>query len=86
MTEFDLLKSVREGIDRGAITGEDFMERRPICVEEDDPIETVVEKMITHGVVRVPVVRSGKLVGVVSRFDLLRCLVEPEFVTVSSRE
>jgi CBS domain-containing protein len=42
--------------------------------------------MTTHGVVRVPVVRSGKLVGVVSRVDLLRCLVEPEFVTVSSRE
>jgi CBS domain-containing protein len=85
-TEFDLLKAVREGIDLGATTAEDIMERRPICIEEDDPIETVVEKMTTHGVVRVPAVQSGKLVGVVSRVDLLRCLVEPEFVTVLSRE
>jgi CBS domain-containing protein len=66
VTEFDLLKAVRAGKDLRTITAEDIMERIPICVEDDDAIERVVAKMTTHGIVRVPVVRGGKLVGVIS--------------------
>jgi CBS domain-containing protein len=38
--------------------------------------------MTTHNVIRVPVVRGGKLVGVIARADILSRTIEPEFVTV----
>jgi signal-transduction protein with cAMP-binding, CBS, and nucleotidyltransferase domain len=50
--------------------------------EEDDSIEAVIAKMTTHNIIRVPVVRGGKLVGVIAWADILSRLIEPEFVTV----
>jgi CBS domain-containing protein len=58
------------------------MGRPPVCVEEDDSIEAVIAKMTTHNIIRVPVVRDGKLVGVIARADILSRMIEPEFVTV----
>ncbi len=42
----------------------------------------VIAKMTTHNITRVPVVRDGKLVGIISRADILSRMIEPEFVTV----
>ena len=53
-----------------------------VCVEEDDPIEAVIAKMMLHHIIRVPVVLHGKLVGVIARADVLSRMIEPEFVTV----
>jgi CBS domain-containing protein len=50
--------------------------------EEDDAIDAVITKMTTHNVIRVPVVRGGKLVGVIARAAILSRTIEPEFVTV----
>jgi len=44
--------------------------------------ESVIAEMTTHHIIRVPVVRDGKLVGVTARADILSRLIEPEFVTV----
>ena len=38
--------------------------------------------MVKNNIIRVPVVRNGTLVGVISRCDILSTIVEPEFVTV----
>jgi CBS domain-containing protein len=53
-----------------------------VCVEEDDTIEVVIAKMTAHNIIRVPVVREGKLVGVIARADILSRMIEPEFVTI----
>ena len=82
VTEFDLLNAVREGKDLQTIKAEEIMGRPPVCVEEDEALDTVIAKMTTHHVIRVPVVRGGKLVGVIARADILSRLIEPEFVTV----
>jgi CBS domain-containing protein len=44
------------------------------CVEADAPLETVVALMERHRIRRIPVVQNGKLIGIVSRRDLLRPL------------
>jgi CBS domain-containing protein len=86
VTEFDLLEAVREGKDLQTVKAEEIMGRPPVCVEEEEEIDAVIAKMTTHNIIRVPVVRQGKLVGVIARADLLNRLIEPEFVTVYSGE
>jgi CBS domain-containing protein len=52
----------------------DIMTRDPRTVSEDDTLETVVAQMERHRVKRLPVVRQGKLVGIISRANLLHAL------------
>jgi len=82
VTEFDLLKALQDGKDLQTVKAGEIMGRPPVCVEEDDAIETVIAKMTTHHIIRVPVVRGGKLVGVIARADILSRMIEPEFVTI----
>ncbi len=82
VTEFDLLTASREGKDLQTVKAEEIMGQPAVCVEEEDPIETVIAKMTSHHIIRVPVVRDGKLVGIIARADILSRMIEPEFVTV----
>lgn len=82
VSEFDLLKILRDGKTLEQVTAEDIMTKNPICVSEDTPVEEIINLMTTHNIIRVPVVRNGNLVGVISRCDILNSIVEPEFVTV----
>ncbi|NOT53672.1 MAG: CBS domain-containing protein [Deltaproteobacteria bacterium] len=82
VTEFDLLTAMREGKDLQTVKAEEIMGQPAVCVEEDDPIEAVIAKMTNHHIIRVPVVRNGKLVGIIARADILSRMIEPEFVTV----
>jgi CBS domain-containing protein len=52
------------------------MTRDVITVEIDDPIKRVADLCIVHRVRRVPVLKNGRLVGIIARRDVLRALVE----------
>ncbi len=82
VSEFDLLKALRDGKTLEKVTAEDIMTKDPICVSEDTPVEEIINLMTTHNIIRVPVVRNGNLAGVISRCDILSSIVEPEFVTI----
>ncbi len=82
VTEFDLLKAIREGKRLEQVTADEIMTKNPICVLEDTPVEEIIGLMTKHHIIRVPVVRNDNLVGVVSRCDILSSIVEPEFVTI----
>ena len=45
-----------------------------VAVTEDTPAREIASLMHTKGIKRVPVVRDGKLVGIVARADLIRAL------------
>lgn len=53
---------------------EDLMTREVATVDEDTPLEAVVELMESRHVKRVPVMHGETLVGIISRADLLRSL------------
>jgi CBS domain-containing protein len=82
VSEFDLLKALRDGKALEEVKAEDIMSKNPICVSENTPIEEIIDLMVKNNIIRVPVVRNGTLVGVISRCDILSSIVEPEFVTV----
>jgi len=52
----------------------DVMTADPVTVSEETPIEEVVQIMEKHRIKRLPVLREQKLVGIVSRANLLHAL------------
>ncbi len=84
VTELDLLRAALEGKNLHTTTAEELMGLPALCVDEETTVEEVIKHMLANHFLRVPVVRKGKLVGVISRSDILGHLIEPEFVTVSS--
>lgn len=66
---------------------EEVMTRDVVAVDGDAPLAEVVDLMEKHGIKRVPVVHDGRLVGIVSRADLLRafaaCLMQSPDVDTS---
>lgn len=59
-------------ISRSGNTAAEIMSKDVISVTEDAPAEEVVEVLRSRRVRRVPVLREGRIVGIVSRSDLLR--------------
>lgn len=53
---------------------EEVMTRHVHTVEEDADVGIVAQCMLEAGVKRLPVMRGGRVVGVVSRYDLIRLL------------
>ncbi len=51
---------------------QDIMSREVISVSEETPAESVAQILTEQRVRRVPVLRAGRLVGIVSRADLVR--------------
>ena len=59
----------------GARTVRDVMTRQVLCVSPDQPIAEVASLMSNKDVDRVPVVREGRLVGFLTRGDIVRKLI-----------
>ena len=49
----------------------DVMTREVVTAKPDTPLADVAALLVKHGIKRVPIVRRGKLVGIVSRANLL---------------
>lgn len=65
ISEYDIISK------RGKTTG-DIMSRGVISVDAEAEAEQVATIVSMHGIRRVPVVRDGELIGIVSRADLVR--------------
>ena len=68
--EEDLRKAV------GATVVDVMDAKAPTCVE-DDTLEQVATILHDRNASRLPVLRAGKLVGIISRGDIVRSLVQP---------
>ena len=66
------------------VRARDVMTRRVTTVREDDSIEEAIRRMCESNVHRLPVVRDGVPVGIVSRQDLLRLMMRAKSAPDSS--
>lgn len=57
-------------------TAEDIMVRHVITADENETLPRLAELIVRYRIKRVPVLRDGQVVGVVSRSDLIRALAE----------
>jgi CBS domain-containing protein len=80
ITEFALLAVAYDHRVKN-LTVREHMTTELIMVDVNDPISRVADLCIVHRVRRVPVMKNGRLVGVIARRDVLRALVgSPEAV------
>src|SRR5690606_31519994 len=55
-------------------TVETMMRRHPVCVSPSDDAFALASIFVSHGYRHLPVVEDGRLVGIVSRRDILKAL------------
>ena len=73
VSEYDLLEVLLKKRDEKTIKAEDIMTKNPITVEEDTSIFDVIKTLEGHKLIRVPVVKGSRLVGILTRRDVLYC-------------
>jgi CBS domain-containing protein len=84
VTEFDIIRGIQAGRSAATTVAEAIMTRDVLTVTPETPLEEVADILERERFVRVPVAERGKLIGIVSRSDVLRYLVEPNFMTFPS--
>jgi CBS domain-containing protein len=75
ITEFAMLAMVYDKDVQNQTVGH-HMTREVITVNVDDPISRIADLCIVHRVRRLPVMRDGRLVGLIARRDVLRALYQ----------
>jgi len=72
VTEADIIGKV----DREGLRVADIMCRELITVEEETPVGEIASLLTERKIKRVPVVRNGKILGIVSRADIVHAVAE----------
>ena len=80
VTEADILRVLGEGKALETLTAADIMTEKPATVDLEAPITEVIQILQEHRILRVPVTERGRLVGIISRSDIIRAVLEPEFM------
>jgi len=76
VTEADIISKVdREGLSVG-----DIMSCEVIAVEEETPVNEIAALLTERRIKRVPVVCEGKLVGIVSRGDVVHAVAQGHLI------
>jgi len=75
ITQFQLLEVVYDPMRKNARV-EEFMTRNVLTIDEDAMLGAAANLFIVHRIRRLPVMRADKVIGVISRKDLLRYCVE----------
>jgi len=71
------LAAAMEILRRSQQTVKDVMSQPPITIHHDDPVGMAAEWLVKHSITRLPVIDDkGKLVGMVSRLDVLRQVMD----------
>jgi len=71
ITEKDVLKLLHAGPDKGG-TVEEFMTTNVVCFEQDASLTDIADCLMMNRFRRVPIVHQNKLVGIISRTDIIR--------------
>jgi CBS domain-containing protein len=59
-----------------------IMSKKVISVTEDATVEEIAQLMATHAIKRLPVMNEGKVVGIVSRADIVSAIAQGKHVAI----
>jgi len=71
ITEKDVLKLLNSGPDKGGAV-EEFMTTNVVCFERDTSLVDIADCLMMNRFRRVPIVHRARLVGIISRKDIIR--------------
>ena len=76
LSEQDVLRLFHTHIqERNRTTGE-FMTQPAICFEENDSLLDICYRLRDSSIRRVPVTSDGKVTGIISRSDIIKCILQ----------
>ena len=81
ITEADIVRALLEGKRLENLTASDVMTGPPITVDQNTSLEDVMKSLEDNRIVRVPVTNDNALIGIISRRDIIKAVLEPEFLT-----
>ncbi len=84
ITEADIIRALTDGKPLESLMAKDIMNSAPITVDVDAPLKGVMKQLREFHIIRVPVTKKGKLVGIISRIDVIKAVLEPEFLLFGS--
>ncbi len=76
ISEKDVLSLVYESEDDSAKV-EDFMTKDIVSFDQDEDLIAICECLVNNNFRRVPILADGKLVGVISRKDIIKYILDP---------
>jgi CBS domain-containing protein len=76
VTEKDMLRLLREDAPDGGSV-EEYMSSQVVSFDVNDDLIAVCECLINNHFRRVPIVSENKLVGIISRRDIIKYILEP---------
>lgn len=86
VTTIDLLRTIRTGGDLTTIIAKEIMSPGPFSVKEDTDVSEIIDIMDKNGIMMLPVVQNdGRLIGVCSRSDVLKQILNERFVTIGMK-
>ena len=77
ITELDLLDAITAGRDLARTPVQEIMTKNPVTADVNTPISQVLARMREAHILRIPISEGGKLVGIVSRYDILKSQIAP---------
>lgn len=81
ITEADIVRVLLEGKWLENLTASDVMTGPPITVDQNASLEDVMKSLEDNRIVRVPVTNDNILIGIIARRDVIKAVLEPEFLT-----
>jgi tRNA nucleotidyltransferase (CCA-adding enzyme) len=81
VSESDILQLFLQGKNLNSTLAHEFMTRKVITATSDSLALSAIKAFIDNQILRLPITHQGKLVGIVTRHDLLKCITSaiPEF-------
>ena len=80
ITELDILRAVNERPELTRVTAGDNITPEVATVKPETPATKMIKMMEDFHIIQLPVCKDEKLIGVVSRGDIIRKLIGPEFM------
>lgn len=76
LSEKDVLRLLHTHKEERNRTAGEFMTQPPIYFEENENLLDICYRLRDSSIRRVPVTSDGKVTGIISRVDILRCIIQ----------
>ncbi len=89
LTIIDILRAIKDNKNIDTLKAEDLMTRNPAIIKQETDIMNIIDIMDKKGIEMVPVVdeeKDNRLIGVVSRKDIIEEKFNERFVTIGMKK